>query len=105
MKRDNHNLFFLRSKDAPDIIFIGSVIGLQHRGEKFRRMGDEAVCEAEDVMGLTEEDPFVLKWADQHTNILRMFLFMQGDDGGEHSAQELVRKSHLELVALCVQAQ
>ena len=50
-------------------------------------------------------DPFALKWADQRANILRAFLFMRGDDGVEHGAQELAEKTHSELVALCVQAQ
>ena len=68
-------------------------------------MGGDGASETDDVGGPTEEDPFALKWADQRANILRAFLFMRGDDGVEHGAQELAEKSHSELVALCVQAQ
>ena len=63
------------------------------------------MSEAGEVVGPTEEDPFALKWVDQRANILRAFLFVWGDDGVDHSAQDLAEKSHTELVALCVQAQ
>ena len=67
-------------------------------------MGGDAPSGADDVGGPTEVDPFALKWADQRANILRAFLFMRGDDGVEHGAQELAEKTQSELVALCVHA-
>ena len=54
---------------------------------------------------MTEEDPFALIWADQRVNILRAFLFVWGDDGVDHSAQDLAAMSHAQLVELCVQIQ
>ena len=70
-----------------------------------RRISGGVVSEAGEVVGPTEEDPFALKWVDQRANILRAFLFVWGDDGVDHSAQDLAEKSHAELVALCVQVQ
>ena len=49
-------------------------------------MGGDTVSETEEVVGLMEEDPFALKWADQRENIVRAFLFVWGDDGVDHSA-------------------
>ena len=43
-------------------------------------MGGNAVSEAGEVVGPTEEDLFALKWVDQRVNILRAFLFVWGDD-------------------------
>ena len=63
------------------------------------------MSEAGEVVGLTEEDPFALKWVDQRVNILRAFLFVWGDDGVDHSAQDLAKMSHEQLVGLCVQTQ
>ena len=68
-------------------------------------MGGDGPSASADIMGPTDEGPFALKWDDQRVNILRAFLFMRGDDGVEHGAEELAKKTHAELVVLCVQAQ
>ena len=70
-------------------------------------MGDEDTGgkAAEVPAGPSEQDPFALKWADQRANILRGFLFVWGDDGIDHSAADLEKMDHEQLVALCVQKQ
>ena len=84
---------------------VGSSVGLQHAGEKFQRMGGDAVSETKEVVGLMEEDLFMLNWVNQCANILCMFLFMWGDDGVDHNTQDLAKMSHWQLVELCVQIQ
>ena len=68
--------------------------------------GSDAGGKAAEVpAGLSDEDPFALQWADQRPNILRGFLFVWGDDGVDHSAADLEKMSHEQLVDLCVQKQ
>ena len=102
-RRDNSNLFLKEINDRD--ITSSDLVGPEHRGEKFREMGGDGPSASADIRGPTDENPFALKWDDQRANILRAFLFMRGDDGVEHGAEELAKKTHSELVDLCVQAQ
>ena len=82
---------------------------MEKQGDKGKESGAMSVSAADETVrmdsGPSEVDPFAREWAEERQNILRAFLFVQGDDGVDYGAERLAGMDQEALVLACSQWQ